>query len=59
MFLGTEGGGGGLLDIGIYLIQMAVMVFGVPPVSYSTKGYLLDTGKVKILTWGIELIKKN
>ncbi|XP_033633975.1 trans-1,2-dihydrobenzene-1,2-diol dehydrogenase-like isoform X1 [Asterias rubens] len=39
-----EYGGGGLLDIGVYLYQMTLLVFGTPPLSSSTKGFLTDSG---------------
>jgi predicted dehydrogenase len=38
-------GGGGLMDIGIYVIQFALMAFGgIAPVSISATGSLMDTG---------------
>ena len=42
--LPTEYGGGGLLDLGVYLTQVALMIFGKPPTSWSTKGFLAETG---------------
>ncbi|XP_072016802.1 trans-1,2-dihydrobenzene-1,2-diol dehydrogenase-like [Amphiura filiformis] len=37
-------GGGAILDVGIYNIQLASMVYGQQPTSVSANGYLLDTG---------------
>ena len=42
-----ELGGGGLLDIGCYMISLACMVFGEMPESVTAVGNLLSTGKVK------------
>ncbi|XP_071795022.1 trans-1,2-dihydrobenzene-1,2-diol dehydrogenase-like [Asterias amurensis] len=43
--LNKEGGGGALLDLGVYCVQMAIMVCGgQEPTSYSTKGFLLNSG---------------
>ncbi len=38
--------GGGILDLGIYPIQLACMVFGgQQPISVSANGHLTDSGK--------------
>ncbi len=37
-------GGGSLLDVGVYPIQFATMVFGERPESIHTTGWLMDTG---------------
>lgn len=37
-------GGGALLDIGIYAIQFATMVFGEKPERIDTSGWLTSTG---------------
>ena len=40
-----ELGGGGLLDIGCYVISLACMVFGEMPESVTAVGNLLSTGE--------------
>lgn len=42
--LNPELGGGALLDVGIYVISFAVMIFGVSPLKISTMPYIGSTG---------------
>ena len=37
-------GGGAVLDVGVYVINFATMIFGEPPESIQSSGWLMDTG---------------
>ncbi|XP_038067014.1 trans-1,2-dihydrobenzene-1,2-diol dehydrogenase-like isoform X2 [Patiria miniata] len=39
-----EYGGGGLLDLGVYLVHVTLMIFNQTPLSWSTKGFLAPSG---------------
>lgn len=47
-----ELGGGALLDIGVYCLQFALMVFnGERPASIQATGALLDSGMIQHMWW--------